>query len=79
MGITISQVLASLEPCFYTRSVVRIALTRLTEKNSSSDEFHREIVLLILPNEYAYLPTQNISKVDSGVIKPGFHLIVEVF
>ena len=32
MGIGISEVLASLEPCFYVRSVVRMAPRRLTEK-----------------------------------------------
>ena len=34
MGIAISQVLASLEPCSYARSIVRMALRRLTEKKS---------------------------------------------
>ena len=38
MGIAITQVLASLEPCFYAQSIVRMALRRLTEKHSSSDE-----------------------------------------
>ena len=33
VGIAISQVLASLEPCFYARSIVRMALRRLTEKD----------------------------------------------
>ena len=33
MGIAISQVLASLEHCFYVRFIVRMALRRLTEKN----------------------------------------------
>ena len=32
MGITISEVLASLETCFYERSIVKMALRRLTEK-----------------------------------------------
>ena len=32
MRIAISQVLASLEPSFYERSYVRMALERLTEK-----------------------------------------------
>ena len=47
MGIAIAQVLASssLEPCFYARLIVRIALRRLTEKHSSSDKFNREIVI----------------------------------
>ena len=54
MGITISQVLASLELYFYTRSVVRMALRRLTEKCSSSDEFNREIVTLILLQGYPF-------------------------
>ena len=49
MGITISQALTSLEPCFYARSIVKMALIRiLTEKHSSDDEFNREIVILIL-------------------------------
>ena len=43
-GIAIFQVLASLEPCFYVRSSVRMALRGLTEK-----QFNREIVILILP------------------------------
>ena len=51
MGTAISQVLASLEPCFYARSIVRMALKRLTEKHSSSDEFSQEIVFLILPQQ----------------------------
>ena len=33
MGILGVKVLASLEPCFYARSIVRMALRRLTEKN----------------------------------------------
>ena len=33
MGTAFSQVLASLEPCFYARSILRMALKRLTEKN----------------------------------------------
>ena len=33
MGIAISQVLASLGPYFFMRSIVRMALRRLTEKN----------------------------------------------
>ena len=48
MGMAVSQVLASLEPCFYARSVIRIALKRLTEEISSSDKLNREIVMLIL-------------------------------
>ena len=32
MGIAISQVLASFEPCFYAQSIVMMALRRLTEK-----------------------------------------------
>ena len=32
MGIDISQVLVSLEPCFYARSIVRMAMKILTEK-----------------------------------------------
>ena len=32
MGTAISQVLASLEPCFYAKSIVRVALRRLSEK-----------------------------------------------
>ena len=43
MSIAISQVLASLEPCFYARSIVRMALRRLTEKkHSSRDEFNEK-------------------------------------
>ena len=34
MGIAISQVLASLEPFFYGRSTIRMALKGLTEKNT---------------------------------------------
>ena len=49
MGIAIFQILASLEPCCYARSIVRMALGRLTEKHSSSDELNGEIVILILP------------------------------
>ena len=48
MGLDISQVFASLEPCFYVRSIIRTALKRLPEKHFSSDEFNREIVTLIL-------------------------------
>ena len=33
MGIAMFRVLASLEPCFYARYIVRMALRRLTEKN----------------------------------------------
>ena len=54
MGIAISQVLATLEPCFYARFIVKMALRRLTEKHSSSDEFNREIVVLILPQGYPF-------------------------
>ena len=32
MAIAISQLLASLEPCFYARSIARMAPSRLTEK-----------------------------------------------
>ena len=46
MGIAIYQILASLEPA---RSIVRMTPRRLTEKHSSSDEFNRELVILILP------------------------------
>ena len=48
MGIAISQVLASFEPRFYAWSIVGMAPRRL-KKHSSSDEFNREIVILILP------------------------------
>ena len=33
MDIVISQVLVSLEPCFYARSIVKKAPRRLTEEN----------------------------------------------
>ena len=56
MGIAISQLLASLEPCFYARTIFRIALRRLTEKHSSSDEFNREIVILTLSQGYPFYP-----------------------
>ena len=49
MSIAISQVLASLEPCLYARSIVRRALKRLIGKHSSTDEFNRKIAVLILP------------------------------
>ena len=49
MSTAISQVLVPLEPYFYARSIVRIALKRLTKKCSSSNEFNRDIVILILP------------------------------
>ena len=52
MGTAISQVLASLEPCFHARSIVR----RLTEKHASSDEFDREIVIHILPQGHPFYP-----------------------
>ena len=55
MGVAISQVLASLEPCFYVRSIVRMVLRRSTEKkHSSSDKFNREIVILISPQGYLF-------------------------
>ena len=53
MGAAISQVLASLEPSFYTVSIVRMALRRFTEKHSSGDE----IVILILLQGYQFYPT----------------------
>ena len=42
MGIAISQVLASLEPCFYARSIVRMAIkgdfiTKVKQVNGQSD------------------------------------------
>ena len=44
MGVTIFEALASLEFYFYARSIVRMALRRLTEKeHSSSNDFNREI------------------------------------
>ena len=54
MGMAISQGLASMELCFHALSIVRMALRRLTEKHSSSDEFYREIVILILPHGYLF-------------------------
>ena len=47
MDITNSQLIASLKPCFYARSIVMIAPRRLTEKKHlSGDEFYRETVIL---------------------------------
>ena len=54
MGIAIFEVLASLEPCFYALFIVRMALRRLTEKLSSSDEFNRKMVVLILPQGHPF-------------------------
>ena len=51
MGIAISRVREAL---FYAQSIVRMALRRLTKKNSSGDEFNQEIVILILPQEYPF-------------------------
>ena len=55
MGTPTCQVLASLEP-FYVQSIVRMALRRL-KKHSSSDEFNRETVILILPQGTHFTPT----------------------
>ena len=52
----ISQVPTSLEPCFYARSIVRMALRRLTEKHFSSDESNREMVFPILSQGYPFYP-----------------------
>ena len=54
-GTVISQVLASLDPCFYTRSIVRMASRKLTEKLSTS-EFNRGIVILIFSQRYPFYP-----------------------
>ena len=35
MDIAVSQVFASFTPCFYARSIIRMALRRLTEKKHS--------------------------------------------
>ena len=56
MGLAISPVLVTLEPYVYARTIVRMALRRLTEKHSSSDKFNREIVILILPQGYPFYP-----------------------
>ena len=56
MGIAISQVVLSLEPCFYARSIVRMVVRRLMKKHSSSNELNREIVILILLLGYPFYP-----------------------
>ena len=48
MSIAISQVLASLEPCFYARSIVRMAVKRLTKKNIP--------LVMITPTDPSHLP-----------------------
>ena len=45
IGTDIFQILGSLEPCFYVRSIARMALRRLTEETFLSDEFDRELVI----------------------------------
>ena len=57
MGIAISQIFASLEPCFYARSTVRMALRKLAEKHSSSDEFKREKLHSFYPRGTHFTPT----------------------
>ena len=49
-----------LGPCFYARSIVMMALRRLTEND---DEFNREIVILILPRG-THFPPPTLSKQD---------------
>ena len=49
MGIAISQVLASLEPCFYARFIVRMALRRSTETDIP-------LMVNFTENGYAHLP-----------------------
>ena len=61
MSIAISQLLASMGPCFYVPSIVRMAIKRLTEKYSSSEEFNRKIVILILPQGYSFYRCPNPS------------------
>ena len=59
MGIATSRYLHPLSPVFYARSIVMMALRRLTEND---DEFKREIVLLILPQGYPFSPTDLIKQ-----------------
>ena len=60
MGIAMSQVLASLKPCLYARSIARMALRTLTEKHFSSDEVNREIVITQVSQGVPILPPQTL-------------------
>ena len=60
MGIAISQVFASLEPCFHARFLVRMAIRRLTKKRSSGDEFNRKISYTHLTPRVASLPPKTL-------------------
>ena len=60
MGIAMSRVLASLEPCFYARSIARMALRTLTEKHFSSDEVDREIGITQISQGVPILPPQTL-------------------
>ena len=56
MGMAISQIFTSLEPCFCVQSIVRMTIRRLILKKHSLDEFNREIVIPILPHGYPFYP-----------------------